>query len=121
MATIPTKEQYKKALEVIKDSISENQMKMLKFHYESPNRTVTFRQLAEEVGFQDYGGANLWYGKLGKILGDEMAFEFPISETRNEIFCAGSIGTGITQPKDDDFQFMMHHSLADALNELQWF
>ena len=121
MSPIPTKDEYKKALENIKNTLSDNQLKMLQYHYKAPNRTVTFRQLAAEVNFQDHGGVNLHYGKLGKALGEAINFEFPISPERGEPFYSGSIGTGISQPKDIDFQFMMHHSLSDALRELDWF
>lgn len=121
MTTIPTKDQYIKALLTIKSTTTENQIKMLVFHYKAHNRTVTFSQLAEIAGFKDHKGANLQYGFFGKALGNEMGFTFAVDEKRNEPFYSSSIGTGIDQPKDIEFQFMMHHELADALRELGWF
>jgi len=41
---------------------------MLRVHYEAPGRTVTPTQLAEEVGFKEYGAANLHYGRLARRL-----------------------------------------------------
>ncbi|TKB05906.1 hypothetical protein [Desulforhopalus sp. IMCC35007] len=121
MTVIPTKDQYKKALEVLKPKMNANQLRMLEFHFKSHNRTVTFSQLADEVEYKGYEGANIHYGKLGRALGEETNFEFVQAEKRNEPFYASAIGTGINQDKKADFHFIMHHELADAIRELGWF
>ena len=48
---------------------------MLKCHYQAPDRTVTYAQLAKAAGLAE---ANLVYGKFCRALGE--ALSFPLSD-----------------------------------------
>ena len=122
--TIPSAAQYEATL--FRMHTTDAQRLMLETHYRAPNRTITYTELARAVGFEGgHEGANLQYGKLGRFLGEIMGFAFPQSEQRpNEPFYSGAIGMGNPWPKGDEFELVMHHELAKALDRLDaigWF
>jgi hypothetical protein len=67
--------QFAEALQQLADRITEKQWKMLYAHYNAPNRSITARQLAKQVGFKNYGAVNLQYGRLGGLLGSMLGFD----------------------------------------------
>ncbi len=69
-------EDYKKAFHNIieKYKIHANQYKMLQDHYSAPTRKLTAPQLADLVGYKSYSAINLHYGRLGKMICDELGY-----------------------------------------------
>lgn len=120
---VPSAEQYKDALVAIEAEITPKQLQMLEHHYRAHNRTTTFTQLAQAAGFDNYRAANLAYGTLGKLLGDKLGMKFAPNDQNGEDFFSSAIGSGspYRNEKSGDFQLIMHHELAKALNELGWF
>jgi hypothetical protein len=120
-AVIPTASEYVDALNSIK--ISESQKKMLRAHYMAHNRSITYTQLADAAGFDSYVGANSQYGKLGKEIGEKLGFQFLKSKTRDKPFYSSAIGSDNPNIPDDheEYQLIMHHELAKALDQLGWF
>lgn len=117
---VPTAEKYAQALKEI--SISDSQMKMLECHYLAHNRTVTYTELANAAGYPSYATANSMYGKLGRLLGEALAMNFIFAESRDEPFYSSSLGADNPyQSAKDEYQFVMHHELAKALESLGWF
>ena len=117
--TIPPSGAYEKALSTI--SLSDKQKMMLRAHYEALNRSITYTELATSAGYADYGAANLQYGLLGFNLGEAIGFEFADSESRpGEKFYSSSIGMPNAY-KSGEFQLVMHHELAKAIQALGWF
>lgn len=100
--------QFAGALQKLTDQITGKQWEMLCAHYHAPNRSVTARQLAKEVGFKNYGGVNLQYGRLGSLLGSVLGFE-----KHNSSMLATFI-----KPEDTDnseWLWVMLPALAEAL------
>lgn len=100
---------------------------MLMSHYRAHNRTTTYTELAraaEEAGAvlpqrQPHTFANLEYGKLGKALGQAVGMEFLPSGKRDAPFYSSAIGVGSNvTPEGADFELVMHHELAKALDQL---
>jgi len=117
---IPSSEQYQQALERI--APTDKQKLMLEAHFKAHNRTITFTELANAAGYDDYQVANRQYGQLGLDLGRELDFEFADSQSRpDEKFCSSSIGMPFAYAGEGKFQFVMHHELAKAIEELDWF
>jgi len=116
--TIPNAEAYKQALQTIK--ISDKQRQMLKAHYEQLNRSITYTALAAAAGYDDYEVANRFYGQLGRDLGEALNFEFVDAESRPGKFYSSSIGMPNAYTTGD-FQLVMHHELAKAIDQLHWF
>jgi hypothetical protein len=118
---VPSPECYKKALEEI--SITPNQRLMLKAHFEHPNRSMTYGQLAEAGGFDSYNSANLQYGRLGRALGEALGLEFEKFTDTDVDYTSSAIG--MPAPKEywthGQLELVMHHALARALEDLKWF
>lgn len=57
--------------------ISENQRVILRTHYRAPECVTTANQLAKAVSYQSHNGVNLWYGKLGKWVAEEVGYQPP--------------------------------------------
>ena len=117
---VPSADAYVKALDAI--VISDKQKMMLDFHVKAHNRTVTYTELARAAGYENFRVANSSYGKLGRALGEELGMNFVAAETRDEPFYSSSIGTeNPYKPTKSDFQLVMHHELAKAVDSLEWF
>jgi hypothetical protein len=118
---VPTADEYADALNAIK--ISSTQKKMLGAHYMAHNRSITYTELAHAAGFDSYVTANSQYGKLGKALGEKLGFRFLMAKTRDAFFYSSAIGMDNPNIPDDDeeYQLIMHHELAKALDKLGWF
>jgi hypothetical protein len=48
---------------------SGRRLRFLRAHYRAPGRALTATRLAEKVGYKDYRGINLWYGRLAAKIG----------------------------------------------------
>jgi len=106
-----TSRQFEDALQQLSDRIKPKQWEMLCAHYHAPNRSVTARQLAKEVGFKSYDAVNLQYGLLGSLLGSVLGFEKSKS----------SVLATFTKPKDKDnseWLWVMLPALAKALEKI---
>lgn len=115
---VPTADDYATALAAIK--MSEAQRRMLEFHYGAHNRTATYTELANAAGWDDYRTANLHYGNLGRVLGEQLGMS-PVMWNGTP-FYSGSIGLGsMFKSEESHFQITMHHELAKAIERLGWF
>lgn len=117
---IPSAASYVKALSSI--TISPEQKEMLEAHYNAPNRSITYTDLAKAAKYTGGNdGANLHYGKLGRSLGEALDFKFDeFTATPGVKFYSSSIGMPNSYTSGE-FQLVMHHELAKALQELAWF
>ncbi len=106
----PSADQYTAAfrnLVVVTDS----QSQMLRYHYNAPSRTVTATQMAEAVGFGHYSIANSQYGRLGRLVGDELEYN-PMKER---------LGTLVTfEKRNEVWHWVMRPQVAEALERLGW-
>lgn len=120
-AVVPTANEYAEALNAIK--ISPAQKQMLTAHYLAHNRSITYTELANAAGFDSHVAANSQYGKLGRELGEKLEFKFLKSKTRDEPFYSSAIGADNPNIPDEheEYQLVMHHELAKALDKLGWF
>jgi hypothetical protein len=116
---IPSALEYAAAFQNIK--MSNDQRKMLGHHYTARNRTVTYTELAKAAGAENYRAANSAYGRLGKMLGEATGYTFPIASERGEPFYSGALGIDAPRREQGEYRLMMHHEVADALHQLEWF
>lgn len=114
-----TAEEYKKALQNIQ--ITDKQLIMLKAHNEALNKSITFQELAKVAGYNDYTVANAQYGALGHLIGDAVNFKFQKSQIRkDDDFYSSAIG--MPNPYiTDNFNLVMYHELAKAIEQLNLF
>jgi hypothetical protein len=108
-------DEYQKALEEI--SISEKQKLMLEAHYKAINKSITYTDLASSAGYDDFTVANSQYGKLGRLIGEAVGFEFVnLDKDGDRKFYSSSIGMPNSYT-EGDFQLVMHHELAKAIKK----
>lgn len=103
---------------------------MLEFHFKAHNRTVTYTQLAQAAAHAEGNDgakashqiANSTYGRLGRALGEQLGMKFLPSAARKAPFYSSSLGLGSSVTlAGAEFEFVMHHELAKALDEVGWF
>jgi hypothetical protein len=91
------------------------------------NRTSTYTELALAAARRGanvpeerpHNYANLEFGKFAKELGQALAMEFLPSGNREVPFYSSSIGvSSSTTPDGAEFELVMHHELAKALDRL---
>ena len=112
-------EEYKSALDLIKDQLSEVHLRMFQAQYEAPNHTVTASELANAVGYKSFSPANLHYGRLGCLIGEAANFS-PPPRDNSTIRWWPILSAGIRRTPTRGFQWVMHPQLVQALEELGW-
>ncbi|MEJ7640118.1 MAG: hypothetical protein WKF75_19675, partial [Singulisphaera sp.] len=70
----PTSRRYADAIRTLLP-LKKRDVKMLRIQYEAFARTITARQLAQEMGFRSYSVANLQYGRLGRLIGEQLEYD----------------------------------------------
>jgi hypothetical protein len=118
---VPAAAEYARALRSM--SLTTTQKKMLEAHYNAHNRSITYTELANAAGFESHVVANRHYGQLGRDLGELIDFPFLRSKSRKgAIFYSSSIGADNSYiTEKDQYELIMHHELAKALDSLGWF
>jgi hypothetical protein len=78
METITAK-QYKGAFIAIEHKLTKGHIAMLTAHANVADYTTTATALAKAAGYINYGGANLQYARIGKMLADYLQCDLPKS------------------------------------------
>jgi hypothetical protein len=126
---VPSADAYYEALKQLRKGgkVGAGKWAMLRHLYLAHNRTSTYTLLAEAAARsgakvpseRPHNYANLEFGKLGKLLGQTLGMEFLPSSNREEPFYSSSLGVGSsTTPEGGEFELVMHHELAKALDRL---
>ncbi len=124
--TVPEARDYEEALRALSaaDRLNEKHLAMLKCHFEARNRTASYRKIGEAVAY-DHNTAKLQYGHVGKLIGEAIGMDFArlfSDDPNSEVFRSSAIGAGSHYVDDaGEFQLVMHHELAKALDKLGWF
>lgn len=109
-------ERYKQALAAM--SLTDKQLEMLRAHYHAPDRRITMSELARQVGFSRFSGANLHYGRLARKLSQTMQVEPDDFHRDGSPFWLSIIAEAWTN-NEGMFEFQMWPELAEALEQLQ--
>lgn len=73
---VPSVDQYRAAFRNLRmrKGIPAAYWKMLAAQYRAPNHAITAEELAHAAGYKNSRGANLQYGRLGKLLREELNY-----------------------------------------------
>jgi 5-methylcytosine-specific restriction enzyme A len=113
---VPSRERFRAALEALTAQLPERHLRMLKEHYAAPRHTTTASRLAEAVGYRNYSGVNLQYGRLAAILGSTL-------EQSTGDFIGLKLLVEFVMPGEqdnDEILWVMRPELAGALEDLGW-
>ncbi|HUY33445.1 MAG TPA: HNH endonuclease [Pirellulales bacterium] len=106
----PSSEQYAASFRRL-SNVSDSQLQMLRLHYHAPARTMTASQMARAIGYNHYSIANSQYGRLGRLVGNELAYN-PTHER---------LGTLVTfEKREGQWHWLMRAEVAKALELLGW-
>ena len=109
-AAAPSSQQYVAAFRRI-GSLTDGQIQMLRTHYYAPDRTITATEMAHAVGHEHYSFANSQYGRLGRLVGEQLDYN-PMQER---------LGTLVTFDKrQGEWNWLMRPEVAQALEQLGW-
>lgn len=92
--------------------ISPYHLRMLQAHYHAPNKMLTATQMSKIMGYQNFNAANLHYGKLGKIIGNNLGWS-PLPVTTLHVLAE------FEKPEREWF-WIMRPEVAEALEKLGW-
>ena len=59
--------------------VAPHHIRMLKAQYHAPKRTLTATQMSKALGYPSYAVANLHYGRLGRLVGEQIGWQ-PLPE-----------------------------------------
>lgn len=106
----PATDRYAAAFRAL-TGLTDRHFQLLRLHYQAPERTVTARQLAELVGYTSYSVANAQYGRLARLVGEQLDYS-PEPER---------LGTLVTFDKrHGEWHWLMRPQVAEALESLGW-
>lgn len=123
----PSKEDYKQAFIAIKNNMTDSHREMLKAQYHAPQQIITSTKLAEAAGYQHYGGANLQYARIGKMIAHHLNYSPPKREDNGKPFWSLILSYGywrtIENPEkatQQEWHWQLRSQVAQALQELGW-
>lgn len=88
------------------------QRRMLEIHYCAPNHTLTATQMAKAMGFRNWGGANLHYGVLGKLVAEMLGWH-PMPETKLYVLAE-------FEKPGREWHWIMRSPVVSAMEILGW-
>jgi len=93
-------------------AITPHHMRMLQAHYHAPGRTLTATQMSKALGYPTYAAANLHYGKLGRLVAEQIGWR-PLSE--HTVFVLVTF-----EKPGREWHWIMRPEVAGALEQLGW-
>lgn len=111
----PTATAYRAALLALCADLSPTRRRLLEVHYRALDRQLTMTQIAEAMGWKSYSSANSHYGRLAKLVGEQVGFRNP----RCHLI---TLCTFLRpQEKGDHWLIIMRPQVTAALRSLGWF
>lgn len=92
--------------------VAPHQMRMLRTHYHAPSRTLTATQMAKALGYPKYSAANLHYGKLGRLVAEQIGWRPLPEQTVFVLVTFEKLGR--------EWHWIMRQAVARALEQLGW-
>jgi 5-methylcytosine-specific restriction enzyme A len=93
-------------------TISPHHLRMLQAHYYSPDQALTATQMSRALGYSDYRSANLHYGRLGRLVGEKLAWK-PLPTQTVGVLCT-------FEKPEREWHWIMRPAVARALEQLGW-
>lgn len=122
---VASQDAYQKALVFLSHEgfFNDNKfLEMLQAQYRQPRRAITATNMAKEVGYKTYNGANLNYGKLAKKIAQELGYQPPRAPSGEPQWYTtlSTVNLPSNDTVDGHYEFVMIPELADALEKLGW-
>ncbi len=92
--------------------LAPHQLRMFQVQYHAPERTLTATQMSQALGYPTYAAANLHYGKLGRLVGEQIGWT-PLPE--QTVFVLVTF-----EKPGSEWHWIMRPAVARALEQLGW-
>jgi predicted HNH restriction endonuclease len=92
--------------------VAPHHMRMLQAHYHQPDHIITATQMSKILGYPTYNAANLHYGKLGRLIGEELGWS-PMP--KQNIF----VLVTFNKP-EHEWHWILRNEVAGTLELLGW-
>ena len=111
-------EDYQRAFLVLASQrqMTATRRKLLQVHYRFYHHQATMSQMAEAMGWKSFSSANVHYGRLGQLVGEELGFEVATGGAYSSALCTFLA----PQEPGDHWLTIMRPQVAEALRELGW-
>lgn len=104
-------DEYINALDAVSSNMTENQRAMLLGHAAAPGRALSMESIARLGGYDDYGTANIQYGKLGRMFASHFGIEGLPNQTQ-------ALATQGGRDEEHHWQWVLRPALYEALVQL---
>jgi len=89
---------------------------MLRAHYAAPGHTISIRALGQAVGYKQAQGV---YGRLGRLLCDELGFKPTMTEHGQPVLTS-VLGDAPPHRTDESYEWTLWPQVVQAIIELGW-
>jgi len=112
----PTTDEVRDAFNSLK--MTKNQQDMLWAHIAAPDHVLTARQIGKAGGYSGYEAANSQYGRLGKLLADELNWVPPKGRNGQTIWTnALALSANDDQDRDEsEWHWRLRPQIVEALS-----
>ena len=111
-------EEYRRAFLALESQrqMTETRRKLLRIHYRFYHHQATMSQIAEAMGWKSFSSANVHYGRLAQLVGEELGFEVAVDGAY-----LSALGAFV-EPRErgDHWLIIMRPQVAEALRQLGW-
>ena len=120
MTSFPAVDDYRALFALASYWLQPSQKRMLESHLRAPNHTATATELAEKMGYPNYGTVNMLYGSLAatvtaKLNLNKVDWSVPDGEPQS----VSLVIFDRTGP-EEHWKWIMRPELVDALTDLGW-
>ena len=111
----PSAKAFREAFLALEPRMTDTRRRILEVHYRALGQQLTMTQIAEAVGWKSYSSANSHYGRLAKLVGEQVGFR----QRGCHLF---TLCTFVRPAeKGDHWLIIMRKEVATALKSLGWF
>jgi hypothetical protein len=114
---IPTAQEFAEAFARLAKKVGKHHWLMLRALHSAPSRTLTATALAASAGYPSFRSANEKFGKLGRMIAEDLEFA-PLRRPDGSPIWTSALATGADpNQRDDDgeWRWAMRPQVADCL------
>jgi hypothetical protein len=113
-----TSEECIKSLRAVESS---SRMKILRAHFRAPGHSATARQLAREVGYENFNAINLQYGALAEAIASGLGVKSqPVPEGTSVGFWLWALVEWDGKDAEGEQPFKLRPEVVEALRRMGW-
>src|SRR5450432_3903517 len=111
----PSAKAFREAFLALEPRMTATRRRILQVHYRALDRQLTMTQIAQAVGWRSYSSANSHYGRLAKLVAEQVGF----CDRGCHLFTLCKFVR--PEEKGDHWLIIMRKEVAEALQSLGWF